>query len=129
MSICNLIHLYIVSDIFHSIFETVPECGIARPIDELMLVQEEPLAAALTVVAAYIVGPPVLSSECPLHALALGDIILMRSQLLLLFLKIALPILLFPILIVCQRAELMLAWLRVLFILFRHDIVTRYCAV
>ena len=98
MSICNLIHLYIVSDIFHSIFETVPECGIARPIDELMLVQEEPLAAALTVVAAYIVGPPVLSREGSFHTFALCDVIIMRRHLLLFLASVALDIFLFPLL-------------------------------
>lgn len=68
MRIGHLVDFYVVIPELDSVLQAVPECRVATPVDKLVVVHEEPLRAAETVVATNIVRPPVLTRECPLHS-------------------------------------------------------------
>lgn len=80
MGVGNLVHLKVIVDELDSVLEGVPECGVPRAVDVLVFEEEESLGASDAVVAANIVGPPVLASEGALHTLALSDVVLVGRE-------------------------------------------------
>jgi len=76
----NPVDLESLADELDGVFEAVPECRVARSVQELVLKHEESLRAADTVVAANIIGPPVIACKSSLHSIALRDVELVRRQ-------------------------------------------------
>jgi len=63
-----------------SVFNGVPERGVATLVDELVLTEEDALGAANAGVHAQVVGVIVLSRECSLTASLLRNVVLVGGQ-------------------------------------------------
>ena len=101
MRIGHLVDLEVVVHELDSVLQAIPECRVATPIDELVVIHEEPLRATDTVVAADIVRPPVLTRECSLHSVPeLGQVELVWRQSVPHLPQVVIPIVLHPLLVV-----------------------------
>ena len=105
VSIGHLVYPELVVDEFNGIGQTVPESGVAGPIDELVVPHEQLLLAAFALVATHIVQPPVVTRECSFHALPLRDVVRVRTDASLQVLQVGLAILLLPFLVGLARLE------------------------
>ena len=106
MRICDLVHGQVIALEPNGILETVPEGRVARAVYELVIVHEETLRAYSAVVAANVIGPPVLAREGTLHgAAALRDVVLVGRHLLLQLRVILLLVLVLPVGEVHHRVE------------------------
>ena len=97
MCVCHFVDLKVVDNELDCVLHTVPKSGVPRSIDVFVVVHEQSLRTVHAVIPAHIVRPPVLSSEGPLHALALRDVELVRSQSIPHLLQVPLPISLLPL--------------------------------
>ena len=130
MCVRHFVDLEVVADELNSVLKAVPKSRIATSINKLVIIHEQPLRAADTVIATDVIGPPVLAVECTLHAmLQLCQVELMRCQSLPHLLEVACFVLRLPLGEVLHRRKLIFSVRHALFLALHHDIVMSYFSI